>query len=154
MNELICIILLGLILLMIIYYTFDYKENIERFENTKSNECEKKPVCGCDEQYKDRFNKYDKMYDWYEKKINADKQAAGPAIEEAQAKYQKDYNRMLAESQKPGGNVNPNAGKDSVNSITQSMAKGAAATGDQDNINEVNNATSSINVPNLPTMKR
>jgi hypothetical protein len=195
MNEWICIILISLILLIVIYYIFDYNDNdkiiYETFEDkveTDENKSdEKQSICvkpfsvtydkdklyaflvtlddkitgmeykmrmresDFEDKYKDKFDKYDKMYKWYALKTKSDAEVSQKHIEEAQANARNKFAEMVAQSKtvQPGSTVKADlsAPKSGINDLRGSMM--TAAGGDKDNKGEIMNAMNDIGISKI-----
>jgi len=138
---------ISIILILIIFLIFWLygTNNIEYFEDattnlleSRVNSIEKKYgelIPSISKEIGDRITKYDKMYTWYENKLATDTAAAQLASAEAQAQLK---------DAKP--NDPSTAGK-----ITDSLSKGAAKTGDEDNINSVNKSIKEQGPPDIKT---
>jgi len=96
-----------------------------------------------EQKYGDKFARYDKMYEWYARKTGEDAAVAKEAAEKSRVQFKDSLEKQMANI-KAGATGSEADSTAMVNSFTGPMIAAAKATGDADNLKEVNRSIKDI----------
>lgn len=99
-----------------------------------------------EQKYGAKFARYDKMYEWYARKTGEDEAVAKEAAEKSRAQFKDSLDKQMANIKAGVSNGQPTeeASNAMVASFTGPMIAAAKATGDADNLKEVNRSLKDI----------
>lgn len=99
-----------------------------------------------EQKYGEKFARYDKMYEWYARKTGEDQAVAKEAAEKSRAQFKDSLDKQMANIKAGASNGQPTeeASNAMIASFTGPMIAAAKATGDADNIKEVNRSLKDV----------